>query len=118
MHVVSCQRPLAKPSSYNEQFVIYQSSSVSIPTIRRIPCRPFVLNPEKSLCVKYSQMTVVFLSIVSTEHIKLFIVQSGGVILDLWCTQHLTVVYDERMIVILPRLLCTHILLCLIWWLL
>ena len=72
-----------------------QSSSMTISTIWRIPCWSFVFYPEQGLSVKNSQMTVIFLSVVSTENKELFIVQSCSMILDLWCAQHFTIALNE-----------------------
>jgi hypothetical protein len=57
-----------------------QGGGVPISTLRCRPAWPFCFHPEKRVGVKYSQMTMIFFSIISSEHVEFFLIKRCGMI--------------------------------------
>jgi hypothetical protein len=56
---------------------------MAISALRGVARGPLDFDPLQDFCVEYSQIAMVFLSIIPSKHIQLLIVQCGCMVLDL-----------------------------------
>jgi len=83
MHVVRGKRPLTKPSTNDVQTISDKSCCVAISSLRRCSTRLYRFLPAVFFCVKYSQVTMVFLAVITSKNIQLLVEQRSRMILYL-----------------------------------
>lgn len=90
MHIVGGKRPLTKPSTDDVQAISDKSGGVPISSLRRSSTRLYWFLPAVFFCVEYSQVTMVFLTVIATENVQLLVEQSSCMILYLRSWYHRT----------------------------
>jgi hypothetical protein len=84
VHIVSSKWPLTKPSTNDVQAISDQSGGVAVPSLRRSATRLYRFLPAVFFSVKYSQVAMVFLAVITSEDVQLLVEQRSSVVLDLW----------------------------------